>query len=250
MLLKHHSGAPSDHVIKYVRGKPVMEGRGLDFLYAPYFTKIVSVPTCPVDTRFALNGRTSDYQRVRIVGEVVFRITAPKRAAAHIDFTIKHGRSRSASSCASILRRRVLSIVRSIVADEIGRMSVRKAVVASYELGRSVKVRASHSRQLIDMGVSVIGVHVRDIECSAELAEELEAEHLSLPLLAGQPSGDASMMSSSWRQTSKVRGEAAAPAGPSIECTDSCPFRHVCEDHMKDIRGGKAWCTLFREFSI
>ncbi|UCE80813.1 MAG: SPFH domain-containing protein [Methanobacteriota archaeon] len=249
MFLRHHSGAPSDHVMRYVRGKLVMQGMGLDFLYVPCFTKVVSVPTRSVDTRFSMSAWTSDYQRVRVEGEVVFRITSPKKAAASVDFTVKEERNSRTCGSATILKRRVLSAVRNIIADEVSGMSLRNSLVASSKLGRAVKVRANHSRLLSDMGVSVIGAHVRNIECTVEMTEALASEHLGLPLIGGQPADEAFVVDDPSGQTPVASNDRAASNGPTVECTSTCPFRFVCEDYMKDVKAGRAWCTLFREFS-
>ncbi|MDH3365896.1 MAG: SPFH domain-containing protein [Thermoplasmata archaeon] len=249
MIVGHHSGAPSEHVVKYVRGKPAMEGRGLDFLYLPSITKIVSVPTHSLDASFAFEGRTSDFQPLRVEGEVVYRITAPRKAAAILDFTVRQKAKGRRNNHLAVLKRRVLGIARSMMVDELSGMTVRKALTASSELGRSVKIRMSHSRQLNDMGVSILGVHVMSVECPAHVAEAIEAENLKLSILTSQSSGNMLLTAHSDGQVEPRGGEGDGSSAPSIQCTDNCPFRGLCGDFMRNMRGGRAWCTLFHEFS-
>lgn len=249
MFLRHHSGSPYDHVIRYVRGKPVQEGLGLSFVYMPFTTTVVSVPTQSVDARFRFNGWTSDLQRVRAEVEVVYRITSPRRAAAHLGFRVKGRGSERERDHLTVLRRRVLGIARSIFADEMSRMPLRRAVGASSELGRSVKIRMGHSRLLKDMGISVLVVSVRGVECSSEAAEAIEAENLRPSLLASQSADDGYSLTGHSALPLSDRSVGVSAKTSSIECADSCPFRHLCEDYMKVIRGGRAWCTLFHEFS-
>ena len=128
-------------------------------------------------------------------------------------------------------------------------MPVRKALSAQAEIGRSVKIRMGHSRLLSDMGVKVIGVHVKGVECSTELAEAIEAENLRPALVAGQAYSATIPINGSADRPGRRSEPSALTNAPSIECTDSCPFRDLCEDYMRDIRGGRAWCTLFHEFS-
>ena len=250
MFLRRHGGAPSDHVIKYSRGRPIMEGRGLEFTYCPFLTKVASVPTDSIDARLRFEGWTSDLQRVRADVSIVFRITSPRKAAAHVDFTARREAKGMGNDCKAILRKRVTGVARSLTADELSRMPVRRAIVASSQLGRSVKIRMGHSRMLTEMGVSILGVHFKGVECSAELAEAIEAEQLRPSILAGQAAGNAFVLTAPSRKSSGKGISSDAFNAPSIECTESCPFRHVCEDYMREIQNGRAWCTLFHEFSM
>jgi len=249
LIFKHHCGAPSDHVVKYVRGRQAIEGKGLDFLYLPCITKVVSVPTHSLDARFTFEGRTSDFQPVRIKGDLVYRITAPRKAAALLDFTVRQMDNGGRDSQHTILRRRVLGVARSVMLDELNGMAVKKALSASPQIGKSVKIRMSHSRQLNDLGVSIISVNIAGIECPEHVTEAIEAESLRSSVLASQSAGNMLVMTRSGGSSEhRTELEEGAPT-PSIECTDSCPFRHICGDYMRNARGGRAWCTLFHEFS-
>jgi hypothetical protein len=235
--------------VKYVRGRQAMEGKGLDFLYLPCITKVVSVPTHSLDAHFAFEGRTSDFQPIRIKGDLVYRITAPRKAAQLLDFTVRQTDNGERGRHHAILRRRVLGVARSMIQDELNGMAVRKALSTSPQIGKSVKIRMSHSRQLNDLGVSIISVNIASIDGPEHVTEAIEAESLRSSVLASQSAGNMLVMTrpgvSSEQQTELQEG---APT-PSIECTDSCPFRHICGDYMRNARGGRAWCTLFHEFS-
>ena len=68
-------------------------------------------------------------------------------------------------------------------------------------------------------------------------------------LVAGQACGASITMSGPAGRSGTRGATPMETSAPSIECTDSCPFRDLCEDYMRDISGGRAWCTLFHEFS-
>lgn len=244
MILRHHNGAPSDHVVKYVRGRQALEGRGLDFLYLPYVTKVVSVPTHSLDAHFTFEGRTSDFQPIRVKGDMVYRITSPRKAAALLDFTVN-----KRASSQTILRRRVIGVARSVLLDELNGMAVKKALSSIPEVGRSVKIRMSHSRQLNDLGVSVIAVNIASISCPEHVTEAIEADCLRSSILASNSSGNMLVMGKPGVSGENRASEKEEAPTPSIECTDSCPFRQLCSDYMRNLRGGRAWCTLFHEFT-
>lgn len=249
MIFRHHSGAPSDHVVKYVRGRPAMEGKGLDFLYMPCITKVVSVPTHSLDAHFTFEGRTSDFQPIRIKGDLVYRITAPRKAATLLDFTVRQMDNRGRGNHHTILKRRVLGVARTVMLDELNGMAVKKALSASPQIGKSVKIRMSHSRQLNDLGVSIISVNIASMECPDHVTEAIEAESLRSSVLASQSAGNTLVMTRSGGSSEQETELDEGSPAPSIECTDSCPFRHICGDYMRNAKNGRAWCTLFHEFS-
>lgn len=251
MILSRHCAGPSDHVIEYVRGRVVREGRGLSFLYLPQITKIVSVPLSSTDARFEFHERSSDFQRVRVEGEVVYKVTNPRRAASMLDFTVKRSAEDVRSEAAATLRRRVLAVTRDIVRDELSRIPVKQVLLSGTNLGRSTGIRMAHSRQLRDVGVTIIGVFVKDVRGPPEVAKAVEAEHMEKVVVrADQTAYDALLVARDSGAGKHAAAHAVDGSPPSIECNATCPFRHMCEDFMSDVRDGRAWCTLFREFSM
>jgi hypothetical protein len=251
MILNRHCAGPSDHVIEYVRGRVVREGRGLNFLYMPQITKIVSVPLSSNDARFEFRERSSDFQRVRVEGEVVYKVTNPRRAASMLDFTVRRSAEDMRSEAAALLRRRVLAVAQDIVRDELSSMPIRQALLSGTTLGRSARIRMSHSRQLRDMGVTVISVFVKEVRGPSEVAKAMEAGNMEKAVVGGDQTACDSLLVARGPGPER-HGPARVVEGPppSIECNASCPFRHMCEDFMSDVRDGRAWCTLFKEFSM
>ena len=252
MILNRHSAAPSDHVLQYVRGRLVREGRGLSFLYVPQLTRIVSVPLGSIEARFEFRERSSDFQRVRVEGEVVYKVTSPRKAASVADFTVGGGTREARSDGASALRRQVLAVARDILRDELATMPVEQALKSGTSLGRSTRIRMMHSRHLRGLGVTVLAVFVKEIRGPSELVRALEAGHMErLTVGTGHSACDSMLIARGQSATRDASGvNRTGDPGHSIECNANCPFRHMCEDFMSDVSGGKAWCTLFREFSM
>ncbi|UCE91451.1 MAG: SPFH domain-containing protein [Methanobacteriota archaeon] len=251
MILGHHSAGPSDHVIEYVRGRPVREGRGLSFLYVPRITRVVSVPLGSTEARFEFRERSSDFQRVRVEGGVVYKVANPRRAAAAIDFTVDRTAGCARQEARALLRRRVLAVARDILRDELAGIPIKEALTSATNLGRSTRIRMMHSRHLKELGVVVMAVFLKEVRGPPELAKAMEAEQMDRIALRAVPPGCDTLLVS--REPCANLSDGADDVGgpaPSIECNANCPFRHMCEDFMSDVRGGKAWCTLFREFSV
>lgn len=251
MFLNRYDAGPSDHVIKYVRGRAVQEGRGLSLFYIPQLTRVVSVPVGFMEAPFEFRERSSDFQRVRVAGEVVYKVTNPRRAGSAADFTVNRGGDHGRSAATAILRRRVVAIAREIVRDELSAMPIREAMMCGTKIGRSTRIRMNHSRWLRDIGVNVAAVFIREVRAPPEVVKALETEHLgTITIRAGQTAYDALLVArNAGASRDAIPEDSTSPPEP-IECTATCPFRYMCEDFMGDVRGGKAYCTLFREFSM
>jgi hypothetical protein len=251
MLLRQYSGGPTDHVMKYVRGRMVEEGRGLSFVYAPRITRVVSVPGHSIDARFKFPARTSDLLPVELEGDITFRITEPALAASALDFTVQPGRGNR--DAISTVKRRLLSVARDLMRDEMKRIGTRDALVVSESLGRSTRIRMSHSRFVRAMGVTVMNVAVSTVCVPEEMTRAIEEDSMERVLLEPNrmASGDSLLMTAYGRGQVTPQRHRDGPARRmrSVECTESCPFRGVCRDFMANLVDGIPRCTLFREFS-
>lgn len=251
MLLRQYSGGPTDHVMKYVRGRMVEEGRGLSFVYAPLTTRVVSVPGHSIDARFGFSARTADLIPVELEGDITFRITDPALAASTLDFTVQPGKG--SRDAVSTVKKRLLSIARDIIRDEMKRIGTRDALTVSESLGRSTRIRMSHSRFLRTMGITVLNVAVSTVGVPEEMRRAIEEDSMERVLLESSrvASGDSLLMTTFNRGHVTPQGRRDGPARKmhSVECTESCPFRGVCRDFMANIVDGIPRCTLFREFS-
>jgi hypothetical protein len=87
-MIRYYKGDPSEHVIEFVRGRKIREGRGASFLYRPSRTSIVSVPLNTADADFVVSEVTADFQMVAIQGQITFRISDPPKAATLLNFEI------------------------------------------------------------------------------------------------------------------------------------------------------------------
>ena len=239
--------------MKYVRGTKVEEGRGLSFIYVPRTTRIVSVPGHSIDARFSISARTSDFLPVELEGDITFRITDPGLAASVLDFSVRPGGAKGGRDAVSIVKRRMLSVARDLLRDEMKRIRTRDALTASDSLGRSTRIRMSHSRFLRAMGVTVMNVAVSTVCVPEEMTRAFEEDSIERALLEphSTASGDSLLMTAYGRgqATPQGRRDGTARRMHSVECTESCPFRGVCRDFMANIVDGIPRCTLFREFS-
>jgi hypothetical protein len=250
-VIRHYTAVPSDYVIKYSRGDVRDEGTGLSFVYNPWTTKIVSVPTTSMDASFAFKERTSDFQPVNIEGDIVYRIAEPKKAASALDFTVGPRNSRHREDALKILKKRIVGVARDLIRDEVGELQVEDAMTAATRISRSVKIRMAHSGLLNAIGVRVMSVLVKKIMAPSEIVSAVEAGYLDSIATKGRQSNGTALLLAGPRMNGGPAGSIADVSVPGpVQCTDSCPFRHMCGDYMDNIQDGNARCTLFREFPV
>ncbi|HQW30357.1 MAG TPA: SPFH domain-containing protein, partial [Verrucomicrobiales bacterium] len=79
---------PTQHVIVFKSGRATKEGPGLAFWYFAPSTSLVSIPLGSTEAHFIFQESTADYQEVTIQGQVTYRISDPKKAAALLNHTL------------------------------------------------------------------------------------------------------------------------------------------------------------------
>ena len=249
-MLRRFAAAPSEYVLRYTRGELEQEGLGLNFLYNPRTTAVVCVPMTTLDASFTFSERSADFQPLDIEGEIVYRVYDPKKAAAAIDFSVRPGESRSRDTALRALRKRVVSVARDLTRDEVSSRSVEEAASAATDIGRSVKIRMTHSSLLAATGIRVMGVHLKRIRPPSEVVSALETGYLDSVAAKARDGHGTPLLLAGPQMAGRSDGIQASGEPGSVPCTDSCPFRHMCGDYMENVRDGNARCTLFRGFPV
>jgi len=247
-MITCYRGRPEEHTMVVQNGKVVMQGRALNCLVTRR-RHVLAVPSACLTVRMSFPARSSDMQPVGIDGDLVYKVVSPSRAAANFDFSVDPKTSTHTSDGPASLRRAVMSITRDLVRDEISRMRVESIIGREPTVGRAVLVRLRHSSRLREIGVRPIDVFIKELKVSPDTTRTVE-ERMVLNCVSGETitSGKGHAVASNPpAEGGSLPMHDGASAG--MECTDSCPFRHLCGDYRADVKDGKAWCTLFREFS-
>ena len=87
--IKFIKAQPTTYLMAFKHGKAVREGAGLSLLYYAPTTNLVAVPIGSREAVFIFEKVTSDFQTVRVQGQIAFRIAEPVKAAATLNFALK-----------------------------------------------------------------------------------------------------------------------------------------------------------------
>jgi len=129
---------PTTYLLQYRRGKLVREGAGLAFYYYAPLSTLAAVPIASRDTGFMLELVTADFQTVSVQGEISFRIDAPRRAAALLDYSL-NAQGAYNSQDPRRLPERVVVQAKVIIQQAIQRLTLRDAL--SHPHGLRVEIR-------------------------------------------------------------------------------------------------------------
>ena len=168
-MIRYYKGDPSEHVIEFVRGRKIRDGRGASFLYRPSRTSIVSVPLNTADADFVVSEVTADFQMVAIQGQITFRISDPAKAATLLNFEINPQSKAYRSKDPPKIQARLANLVQEAARAEIQRLSLEDAIRRGAELSTALESLLRESKDLVVKLVT----HVASILPSSESNSEM-----------------------------------------------------------------------------
>lgn len=173
---RYFNARPSSYVMQLRDGRVRREGTGLSFFYFEPTTSIVSIPVSSQANDFIHTLTTSDFQTVTVQGQVAWRIGAPKKAAALIDFTLRSDAKGYASEEPGRLSERVSSRIEILLQKAIQQRALREALLAADAVAVDVGRELAAAVDLQTLGLEIVGFAVTAIRPTPEAARALEAE--------------------------------------------------------------------------
>ncbi len=245
-LIAYYKASTTEYVILHRKGATRRKGKGLGFFYLTHGSAIVSVPLSAIEADFDLSETTLDFQTVHMKGKAVYWITDPIAAASKFDFGVNPRTREYLTDEPERLKQMVVNLVHDSIRADIQRLKLEDSLRRRALLSKAALSRLKQRPELEAIGVEVASVFIGSAKPDPEIAKALEAGYRETLLARAD-------MARTNRRTSTIArpGAGIDHAGEldGIECNDMCPFAAVCEDYRKHVHGGKAWCTLFQEFS-
>ncbi|MCP3902041.1 MAG: band 7 protein [Planctomycetes bacterium] len=87
-IVRHLRSEPSQHVLRFRRGRLVGRGRGLTFWFHPLSASISEVPVDDRELPFLFHGRSRDFQDAVVQGVISYRVADAGKLAERVDFTV------------------------------------------------------------------------------------------------------------------------------------------------------------------
>jgi len=173
--ITYRKANPSDYVLHYSNGRLRREGAGLSFFYFTPSSTIVSVPLASVNIPFVFAEPAADFQVLAVQGQLTYRIAAPKKAAALLDFTLD-AKGKYITDQYQKLPERLIYVLQTLVRSEIQLLPLRAALVHGDILSAKVLGQLKASAEVTEHGVEILSLAILSLKPTPEMAKALEAE--------------------------------------------------------------------------
>ena len=244
-MIAYYKASPTEYVILHRKGETRRKGKGLGFFYFSHGSSVISVPLSAIEVDFDLSETTLDFQTVHLKGQAVYWIIDPVTTASKFNFAIDPRTRKHLSDEPERLKQMVVNMVHDSLRADIQRLKLEDALRRRAVLSKAALARLKQRPELETIGVEVVNVFLKSARPTPEVAKALEAGYRET-LLA---KADVARKTRRMAAIARPDGGDHADELDGVECNDLCPFATVCEDYRKHLHGGKAWCTLFQEFS-
>ena len=125
----------------------------------------------------AKRAQTGSFQDVTVQGQYTYRITAPRKTAALLDFSIHPLRREFRSDDPQRLAQRITNLLQTEARRAIQRRSLEAALQESEAIAREVLSRLQESALLEPLGVELLTLSLLAIRPTPEVARALEASY-------------------------------------------------------------------------
>jgi hypothetical protein len=173
--LKYIKAQPTTYLMAFKQGKAVREGAGLSLLYYAPTTNLVAIPIGSREAPFIFEKVTSDFQTVRVQGQVSYRIAEPAKAAASLNFALKRDAVTYESDDPTRVPQRIVAAVEVLVQSIVQGTTLTEAIRGSAQLADGVTSGLKGHPEITSLGLEILSVAVLAVKPSPETARALEA---------------------------------------------------------------------------
>lgn len=174
--IRYYKADSSTYVIKTSAGNVRKKGKGLSFFYIQATSSIAAIPVSVQEAPFIFNLQTSDYQAVRLQGQISFRVVDPEKIAEMLNFNLKADGQSYASEDPLKLTDRVVRVAQSIVQNKVQSVALRDSLALSQPLVELIRTELAKQPVLTELGVALVDVSVAAISPTPETSRALEAD--------------------------------------------------------------------------
>lgn len=173
--IRYMKAAPTTYVFQHVGGAVKREGAGLSFFYYAPGSTLAAVPLASVDVPFVFNETSADFQAVTVQGQLTYRVSDPRRAAALLDFTIDP-RGHYLSEDPDTLGERLVRAAQVLARGFIARFGLRDVLTRGDAMAADVLPALRKHESVTMLGVELLGLAVLSLKPAPEMGRALEAE--------------------------------------------------------------------------
>jgi regulator of protease activity HflC (stomatin/prohibitin superfamily) len=173
---KYIKAQPTTYLMAFKQGKAVQAGAGLSLLFYAPTTNLVAIPIGSREAPFMFEKVTSDFQTLRVQGQVSYRIAEPAKAAARLNFALKSDTVNYESDDPGQIPKRIVSTVEVLVQNIVQAMTLTEAIRGSAQIADVVTRGLKTQSEIVSLGLEITSVAILGVKPSPETARALEAQ--------------------------------------------------------------------------
>lgn len=167
---------PTTYLMQVRDGKIVRQGTGLSFFYYAPTSSLLAIPIASSEAPFIFEQVTADFQTVTVQGQVAYKVNDPEKTASMLNFALRSNGKSYDSDDPEKLPQRVLAVAEVLVQQELQALTLKEALRASDRMSAAISERLQQHRDIVSLGLQILGVFVLAIKPTPETARALEAE--------------------------------------------------------------------------
>lgn len=174
--VRHLRSEPSQHVLRFRRGRQVESGRGLAFWFHPLNASVVEIPADDRELPFLFHGRSRDFQDVVAQGVISYRVTDAERLAQRVDFTIDLVSGAHLHKPLEKLAGLITELSQQFAIDYLVQADLREILEKGVGVLRGkIEEGLRADAGLAEMGIAIVAVRVSAVKPEAEVDRALKA---------------------------------------------------------------------------
>jgi hypothetical protein len=174
--IKFIKAQPTTYLMAFKSGKAIREGAGLSLLYYAPTTNLVAVPIGSREAPFIFEKVTSNFQTVRVQGQISFRIAEPVKAAATLNFALKGDAVSYESDDPTRVPQRIVAAAEVLVQNIVQTTALTEAIRGSAQLADGITVGLRRHAEVLSLGIEILSVSILAVKPTPETARALEAQ--------------------------------------------------------------------------
>jgi regulator of protease activity HflC (stomatin/prohibitin superfamily) len=173
-FVRHLRSEPSQHILRYRKGRLTRGGRGLSFWFAPLNAAIASVPVENLDLAFLFAGRSKDFQEINVQGVITYQVADPVQIAERVDFSIDLATGVHKHKPLERIAGTLTELAQQLAMDFMGANDLARLLASgAEEIRRRIDDGLRADQGLTGMALMIVSVRVSSVTPSAEVEKAL-----------------------------------------------------------------------------
>jgi regulator of protease activity HflC (stomatin/prohibitin superfamily) len=173
-FVRHLRSEPSQHILRFRKGRQAGSGRGLSFWFTPLNAAVAAVPVENLDLAFMFAGRSKDFQEINVQGVITYRVADPAQIAERVDFSLDLATGAHKHKPLERIAGTLTELAQQLAMDHMGSNDLARLLNSgAEEIRKRIDDGLRADQGLTGMALTIVSVRVSSVVPSAEMEKAL-----------------------------------------------------------------------------